>query len=45
MSVQISNKNNLSFKNSVNKVLFIDDKYKISKLEKYLSNKEYKCIN
>ena len=45
MSVQISNKNNLSFKNSVNKVLFIDDKYKISKLEKYLSNKEYKCIS
>ena len=32
-------------KNSVNKVLFINDKYKILNLKKYLSNKEYNSIS
>ena len=45
MSVQISYNRNLSLKNSVNKVLFINDKYKILNLKKHLSNKEYNFVS
>ena len=45
MSVQIDYNKHLSPKNSVNKVLFVDEKYKILSLKKYLSNNEYKCIS
>jgi len=45
MSVQISYNKKSSSKNSVNKVLFIDDKYKISGLKKHLFSAEFKCIS
>jgi leucyl aminopeptidase len=45
MSVQISYNKNLSSKSSVNKVLFIDEKYKILSLKKYLSSKELNCVS
>ena len=45
MSVQISYNKKLSSKNSVNKVLFIDEKYKISGLKKHLFAAEFKCIS
>ena len=45
MSVQISYNKNLSKKIPVNKVLFIDEKYKILSLKKHLSTKEYNCIS
>ena len=45
MSVQISYNKNFLPKNSLNKVLFIDEKYKVSSLKKYLSDKEFNCIS
>jgi len=45
MSVQISYKKNFSTKNSLNKVLFVDEKYKILNLKKYISGGEFKCIS
>jgi len=45
MVVRINYNNSLSSKNSVNKVLFVNEKYKILSLKKYLSNNEYKCIS
>ena len=45
MSVQISYNKKSSSKNSVNKVLFIDEKYKISGLKKHLLAAEFKCIS
>ena len=45
MSVQISYTKNLLSKNSLNKVFFVDEKYKVSTLKKYLSEKELNCIS
>ena len=45
MSVHISYTKNFSQKISVNKVLFIDEKYKILSLKKHLSTQEYNCIS
>ena len=45
MSVQISYNKKSSSKSSVNKVLFIDEKYKISGLKKHLFPAEFKCIS
>ena len=45
MRVHISYNKNLSSKNSVNKVLFVDEKYKISSLKKYLTTSEFKVIS
>ena len=45
MSVQISYNKSFLSKNSVNKVLFVDDKYKILSLKKYLSSKEFNCVS
>ncbi|WP_440680619.1 leucyl aminopeptidase [Candidatus Pelagibacter sp. HIMB1623] len=44
MSVQINYNKTLSPNSSVNKVLFVDDKYKTLGLKKHLSNKEYNCV-
>ena len=45
MSVQISYNKSPSSKNSVNKVLFVDDKFKILSLKKYLSSKEFSSVS
>jgi leucyl aminopeptidase len=45
MSVQISYSKKLSSKNSVNKVLFVDDKYNILSLKKHLSSKEHNFVS
>ena len=44
MSVQIRYKNTSS-ENSLNKVFFVDEKYRILALKKYLSLKEYNMIS
>ena len=44
MSVQIRYKNTSS-ENSLNKVFFVDEKYRILTLKKYLSLKEYSTIS
>ena len=45
MNVQISYNKKILSKNSLNKVYFIDEKYKVSTLKKYLSDKEFNCIS
>ena len=45
MSVHISYNKKLSSRNSVNKVLFVDEKYKISGLKKYLFAEEFKRVS
>ncbi|WP_440652708.1 leucyl aminopeptidase [Candidatus Pelagibacter sp. HIMB1542] len=45
MSVQVKYNKFLSSKNSVNKVLFVDEKYNVDKLKKYISLKEYNFIS
>ena len=45
MSVQIKYNKTISSKNSVNKVLFIYDKYNVIKLKKYTSSKEHSVIS
>ena len=45
MSVQISYNKSLPSKNSVNKVLFVDDKFKILSLKKHLSSIEFNSVS
>ena len=45
MSIQINYKNTGSKKFLTNLVLFIDEKFNISSLEKYLSNLEFSYIS
>ncbi len=45
MTVQINYKNSLSKKNSCNLVLFVDEKFDISKLKKHISSSEYSFIS
>ncbi|WP_440692786.1 leucyl aminopeptidase [Candidatus Pelagibacter sp. HIMB1695] len=45
MSVKIKYNKTLTPKNSINKVLFVDDKYNFIKLKKYISSKEYNVIS
>ena len=45
MSVQIIYNKKLSLKNAINKVLFIDDKYKILRLKSFLTTKEYNYVS
>ncbi len=45
MSIKISYNKKLPSKNSINKVLFVDEKYKISSLKQFISKNEYKCIS
>ena len=45
MSVQIKYNKTLPPKNSINKVLFVDDKYNFIKIKKYISSKEYNVIS
>ena len=45
MSVQIYYKKKLLSKNAINKVLFVDEKFKILSLKNFLTNKEYNCIS
>ena len=45
MVIQINNIKNLSKKNSVNKVFFVDHKYEILGLKKYLSIEEFRRIS
>ena len=45
MSVQVKYNKFLPPKNSVNKVLFVDEKYNVVKLKKYISLKEYNFIS
>ena len=45
MSVTINYKNNSSKKKSSNLILFLDDKFSISSLKKYISNNEYLYIS
>ena len=44
MTVQINYKNNLSKKNSSNLVFFVDEKFNVSKLKKYISSSEYSFV-
>src|SRR5210317_1175930 len=44
MTVQINYKNSNSKKSSSNLLLFVDEKFNISKLKKYLSNSEFSYI-
>ncbi len=45
MSVQINYKNSSSKKTSINHVLFVDEKFNISSLKKYISNTEFSYIS
>ena len=45
MGVQISYNKNFLPKNSLIKVFFIDEKYKVSSIKKHLSDKEFNCIS
>ena len=45
MSIEIKYKNNSFKKNSSNIVLFVDEKFNISTLKKYLPGSEYKFIS
>ena len=45
MSVQISYNKKLPSKNSVNKVLFIDEKLKILSLKRFLTTGEYNVVS
>ena len=45
MSVKITYKNNINKKNSLSLVLFVDEKFNISGLKKYISNTEYSYIS
>ena len=45
MSVQITYKNKISNKNAHNLVLFVDEKFNISKLKKHISTKDYNVIS
>jgi len=45
MSVQITYKNNISNKNAHNLVLFVDEKFDISKIKKHISTKDYNVIS
>ena len=45
MSIQINYKNNGSKKTSFNLVLFVDEKFNITSLKKYLSNNEFSYIS
>ena len=44
MSVRINYKNSLNKKNGHNLVLFVDEKFNISKLKKHISSSEYSFI-
>ena len=44
MSVKINFKNNISKKNSINLVLFTDEKFSTSSIKKYISNSEFSYI-
>jgi len=44
MSIQINYNKKISKKNSINKVLFVDDKFNILSLKKYISTSEYNFI-
>ncbi len=44
MTVQINYKNSFSKKNTLNLVLFVDEKFNISNLKKYISSSEYSYI-
>ena len=45
MAVQINYKNSSSKKVSTNLVLFVDEKFNISQLKKYISNFEFSYIS
>ena len=45
MTIQINYKNNVSKKISSNLVLFVDEKFNITSLKKYLSNNEFSYIS
>ena len=45
MTVQISYKNTKTKNNTNNIVLFVDEKFNISNLKKYISGKEYSIIS
>ncbi len=45
MTIQINYKNNRSKKISSNLVLFVDEKFNISSVKKYISNTEYSYIS
>ena len=45
MSVKINYQNKANGKSTVNLVLFVNEKYNISNLKKYLSNSEFSYIN
>ena len=44
MSIEINYKNNVTKKTSANLVLFVDEKFNISNLKKYISNSEFSYI-
>ena len=45
MGVQVSYNKKLSLKNAINKVLFIDENYKILRLKSFLSSREYNVVS
>ena len=45
MTIAINYKNSLLKKKVSNLVLFIDEKYKVARLKKYISNSEYLLIS
>ena len=44
MTVEINYKNKTSLKNSINNVLFVDERFNLLGLKKHLSNTEYSFI-
>ena len=45
MPISINYKNNLNKKNSSNLILFVDEKFNISGLKKYISSSEYSFVS
>ena len=45
MTVQINYKSNIARKAATNLILFVDEKFNISGLKKYISNFEYSYIS